>query len=209
MAVGIIRTGWSGTTGGAGLTQWAIAETLEGGVGSFFTTTNVQTAVNAMRTFWDAVKAYVPNEVTLTVSPTVDIYDEVSGDLIASITAPTPPTNVVGTDSGAFAMASGMKLALATGTIRNGRRVRGSTYIVPSGASTLTTSGLVASAARTATNTAGAAFATALATPLLIHVVYSRPLPAEHPLGPRDGALALITAYDTNEKTAVLRGRRD
>jgi hypothetical protein len=213
MAVGIVRTGWSGTSGGPGITQWAIAETLEGGVGSFFTQTNVQIAVNEMRVFWDTVKGLIPNEVTLTVSPTVDIYDEVSGDLIGSITATTSPLTVAGTDAGAFSMASGMKVKLATGTIRNGRRVAGATYIVPGGASSFNTSGVVPSTPRTTVNNAGNAFRVAMLAQLILHVVYSRPVTADPdatpPVVARDGALAEITAYDTNEKTAILRGRRD
>jgi len=209
MAVGIVRTNWSGTSGGPGLSQWAIAETLEGGVGSFFTTTNCQIAVNEMRVFWEAIKAYIPNEVILTVSPTVDIYNEVNGDLIGSITATTSPTSTTGTDTTSYSMASGMKMKLATSTIRNGRRVAGALYVVPSGGAAMTAFGVVPSTARTALNNAGNAFRVALLTPLLKHVVYSRPLPEDHPLGPRDGALSEITAYDTNEKTAILRGRRD
>lgn len=209
MAVGIIRTNWAGTTGGPGLSQIAIAETTSGGVGSFFTTTNVQTAVDAMRAFWQALNGLLPNELTLTVSPTVDIYDEVSGDLIASITATTSPATVVGLDSGVYSMASGMKMKLATGVIRNGRRVAGALYIVPAGATAMTNTGNIASTARTTVNNAGNTFKTALATPLLKHVVYSRPIPSGEPNGPRDGALAEVSAYDTNEKTAILRGRRD
>lgn len=209
MPVGIIRTNWAGTTGGPGLTQVCIAETTSGGSGSFFTTSNTQTAVNAMRTFWDAIKTYLPNEVTLTVSPTMDIYDQVNGELIASISAPTAPVSVVGTDAGTYSMAAGVKATLTTGIIRNGRRVRGGFYIVPAGPNALTNTGNVASAARTAINTAGAAFITALATPALIQVVYSRPLKDEEGNITRVGALAQVSTYDTNEKGAVLRGRRD
>lgn len=213
MAVGIIRTAWSGTSGGPGLTQIAIAETVSGGTGSFFTATNVQNAVNAMRTFWDSIKGILPNELLLTVQPTVDIYNEVNGDLIASITAATAPLNVAGTDAGSYAMASGLKATLQTGVIANGRRVRGAIFIVPAGASALTAFGTAASAARTTVNNAGAAFRTALAVDSLIQVVYSRPVTAAPdatpPVVARDGFLSAVSAYDTNEKTAVLRGRRD
>jgi hypothetical protein len=208
MAVGIIRTNWAGTSGGPGLTQVAIAETVSGGSGSFFTGTNCQIAVDQMRIFWDTIKATIPNECALTVSPVVDIYNEVNGELQASITAPTAPTTVLGTDIGVYSMASGVKLTLQTDTIRNGRRVRGAVYIVPAGASTMTNLGNVQSSSRTTINTAGNAFRAALATPALIHVVYSRPLVVDG-VQTRDGALSLVTGYDTNEKSAILRGRRD
>lgn len=209
MAVGIIRTGWQGTTGGPGLTQTAIAETASGGSGSFFTTTNVQTAVNAMRTFWDSVKALLPDEIVLTVSPTVDIYNELNGDLIASISAPTAPTSVAGTATVSYAMASGIKAQLTTGVIANGRRVRGALYLVPAATSAFTAGGLVASATRTTVNTAGATFITALATPLMRQVVYSRPLKDAAGTVTRNGFITTVSSWDTNEKGAVLRGRRD
>ena len=209
MAVGIIRTAWAGTTGGPGLTQVAIAETSSGGSGSFFTTSNVQIAVDAMRAFWAAINGYLPNELTLTVQQQCDIYNELDGDLIASITAPVAPVTVTGTDAGVYSMASGMKLGFETGVIRNGRRVRGCLYIVPAGASSMTNTGNIASAARTAVNTAGNNFKTALATPLLKHVVYSRPQVNEAGTITRNGALAEVQSYATNEKTAILRGRRD
>lgn len=209
MPVGIIKTNWNGTSGGPGLTQIAIAETVSGGSGSFFTSSNIQTSVNAMRTFWDAIKAYMPNELTLTVSPTVDIYDQVNGELIGSITATVAPTGVGGTDTGAYSMASGMKATLQTGTIANGRRVRGAIYIVPAGLSAYNITGQVFSTARTAVNAAGTAFMSALATPALIQVVYSRPKKDEEGNITDVGFLTQVSAYDTNEKSAILRGRRD
>ena len=50
MAVGIVRTHWSGTSGGPGLTQLAVKE----GAGAFWTQTQAQNAVNAVRQFWES-----------------------------------------------------------------------------------------------------------------------------------------------------------
>jgi hypothetical protein len=47
------------------------------------------------------------------------------------------------------------------------------------------------------------------ATAGLAPIVYSRPIPAGEPNGPRGGDVAQITSWDTSEKGAVLRGRRD
>lgn len=208
-AVGIIRSGWMGTSGGPGLTQTAIAETTAGGSGSFFTTTNVQTAVNAMRTFWDSIKTLLPDEVVITVSPTVDIYDEINGELIASITAPTPPLSVQGTSTLTFSMAAGLKVNLLTGQIRNGRRVRGSIFLVPMTNAAFSSTGLALQSARTTINTAGGVFLSALATPLIRNVVYSRPVKDEEGNIEVVGATTTVTTWETNEKTAILRGRRD
>lgn len=199
--LGIVRTGWSGTTGGPGLTQLAFREDTMQEI----TAAHAQTAVNAVRAFWNGLASYLPNEVTLTVQPVVDVYDALSGDLVASKTAATPPASVAGTDTGAYAMGAGIKANLQTGIIRDGRRVRGAIYIVPAGTSAYANTGLVAAIARTAINTNGATMLAALVTGGLELLVWSRPTNTTS----NDGDVAEVTSIEGNEKTAVLRGRRD
>lgn len=202
MTVGIVRTQWAGTSGGPGLTQLAIAEDT----GGFWTATQAQNAVNAVRAFWNSVATYMPDEVVLTVSPVVDLYRETDNELIASEVAPTAPTSVVGLSTAIFSMASGMKVNLNTTTIRGGRRVRGAIYVVPAGSNAYTTGGAVASAVRTAVNTAGATLDSTLNSSGLKLVVWSRgrDLPT-----PKVGAISDVTSLEVNEKVAILRGRRD
>lgn len=206
MGVGVVRTAWAGTSGGPGITQLYVRN------GSNFgplTAAERQAAVNAVRAFWSALSGYLPDNIALTVSPVVDEYNVPSGDLEASGSAGTAPTSVIGTSAAAFSMASGVKVNLNTTTIRNGRRVRGGIYVVPAASTVYTADGAVGSAIRTAFNTAGAALLSALSTAGLQLVVYSRPLPAGVPNGPRTGDAAPVTNIETNEKGAVLRGRRD
>jgi hypothetical protein len=203
MAIGIVRTGWQGTTGGPGLTQMAFLSDI-GGAGDW-DAPDAQAAVNAVRAFWAGINGYIPNEITLTVSPVVDVYDIQGGQLIASWQATTAPTAVVGLDSGVYSMASGVKVQWNTPNIANGRRVRGATFIVPAGTTAFTNSGLVASAARTAINAAGATLITSANTNLHPFVVWSRP----ETLTSNDGAWSAISAGETIEKGAILRGRRD
>lgn len=202
MTVGLIRTNWAGTSGGPGLTQIAI----NAGDGEFWTETEAQVAVNAMRAFWNSIAVYLPSAVSLTVSPVVDLYNEVNGDLIASEQAPTAPTSVVGTSSSTFSMASGMKVQLNTNTIRFGRRVRGSIFIVPGAQGIYATNGSVGSAIRTAVNTAGTTFLNSIETGSMQVVVWSRPRTVPTA---RIGALSNVLSVETSEKVAVLRGRRD
>lgn len=205
MAVSVIRTAWAGTSGGPGLTQLFITEAS----GFFLTPTSAQTAVDAVRTFWNAIAATLPNELVLTVSPVIDSYNQLNGDLIGSTSAATPPASVAGTDTGAYSMPSGMKVNLNTGVIRFGRRVRGSIFIVPAANAVLTTNGAVASASRTTVNNAASTMRTTLNTAGLPLVVFSRPKLATATQAARDGAFSLVSALETNEKVAVLRGRRD
>jgi len=202
----LIRTNWSGTTGGPGLTQIAVDQKTP----SFgpLTAAEGQAAVNAMRAFWVACNSYLPDEVTLSVMPTVDTYLVNNGTLAWSMTAATTPASVVGTATAAYAMGAGLKINLNTGVIQNGRRVRGSIFLVPSSGG-FSAQGLALASARTAINAAGTTMLSSLDTAGLKMVVWSRPIPADKPHGPRDGTQSTVTVMETNEKTAILRGRRD
>jgi len=202
MTVGIVRTEWAGTTGGPGLTQLAIAE----GDGGFWTPTQAQNAVDAVHDFWEDLIAYLPNELSLTVSPIVDLYDETNAELVASEVAPVAPGVVNGINTSAYAMASGLKINWNTGVIRFGRRVKGSTFIVPAGSSVYTNTGTVDSVVATAFNTAANLMRTTLIGDSLKLVVWSRP--KELPVA-RPGAISDVISGATAPKGAILRGRRD
>lgn len=199
--LGIVRTRWSGTTGGPGLTQTAFRDVTNADV----TNTQAQAAVNAVRAFWEAIKAYLPNEVTLTVDPVVDIYDLISGQLVATTTAGTPPAVVSGTDSSNYPMGAGIKINLQTAVIRDGRRVRGAIFMVPAGGGAYSAAGLVATTPKTTIGTAGSTMRGSFATAGIEILVWSRPTSTTS----NDGDVAIVTAIEANEKTAILRGRRD
>lgn len=200
--VGIVRTEWSGTSGGPGLTQLAIM----GGTG--LSDITAQTAANAMRKFWDDIKSILPDELKLTVSPIVDIYDDASGELIDSETSPTTPAVVTGTASGGYAGGAGLKVNWNTGIIRNGRRVRGSTYIVPAAAICFSTTGTVVPGTATLVNTAASTLLAALDLGVVDMVVWSRPLIVGGTVT-RTGAVSLVASGSCSSKSAILRGRRD
>lgn len=200
--VGIVRTHWTGTSGGPGISQFAVI-----GDDEFISWDNTvaQAVVNAVRTFWDTNKNTLPNEISLTVDPTVDIFGIVTGTLEDSKTAAAAPATVTGTNAGAYSMPSGAKINFRTTTIANGRRVRGSVFIVPCGGDVFDTNGTVSSTPRTNWVTAAGVMKTAFKTVDLDHAVWSRP----SALGANDGGGAVVTGYDVPTKGAILRGRRD
>ena len=205
--VHLVRTSWTGTSGGLGVTQLAVNPS-DGSFG-VISSSDAQDAVNAMRTFWDSIKANMPNEVTFTVSPVVDYYTANNGELAGSVSAPTAPVAVVGTGTANYSMAAGLKLNWNTTTIRNGRRVRGATFLVPTTSSAFSATGTADSTARTGIGTAANTYLASLLATGLRGVVYSRPLKNSLGVITRDGAWADITAAEVSEKTAILRGRRD
>jgi len=203
VVVALVRTGWSGTTGGPGVTQLHVEGITDPHT---WDAAAAQIAVDAVRTFWDAIKAYLPNEIVLTVSPVVDVYDIISGDLVGSYSAATPPASVTGSATGVYSMASGMKINLNTGVIRNGRRVRGGIFVVPADGTAFTNGGVVAATPRTTMNTAVNTMRGTLVAANKQLVVYSRPVTTPTA---RDGATAAVNGAETSEKGAILRGRRD
>lgn len=204
--VAIVRTNWSGTTGGPGLTQTAIEAITDPHT---WDAAAAQRVVNAVRTAWNTMGSLLPDNIKLDVNPVVDVYNIMSGELVGSYTAATVPAQVAGSSAAAFAMASGLKVNLNTGQIRNGRRVRGSIFIVPAASTAFTADGLVLTSARGTVNAAWTAVNTTLASTNEQVTVWSRPIPEGKPYGPRDGAATLVTGFETSEKGAILKGRRD
>jgi hypothetical protein len=204
MTLGIVRTSWIGTSGGAGLTQLVINHSETDQVA--ITASEAQGAVNAVRAYWDAIKALMPDELIFTVSPVVDQYDWGTGALIATVSAATAPATVGGTASGTYSMAAGAKMVLQTTKILDGRRVRGGIFLVPMAAAAMSATGNVSSATRSTVDTAGNTMRTALTTAGVPLMVWSRPT---SPGPSTDGELSTVTSVETSEKSAILRGRRD
>lgn len=200
--VAIVRTEWAGTSGGPGLTQFAVL----GAAGGIWNPSGTQSAVNAVRTFWDSLKANLPDEVKLTVSPVIDDYDTVTGDLMGSYVAGTAPLVVAGTSSSGYAGGAGGKMIWNTGQIRNGKRVKGSTFIVPLSLGVFSTTGSVGTTFVSLANTSAASLLSQLAAGGTSLAVWSRPGTPEKP---RAGFATEVLTGSLSNKSAILRGRRD
>lgn len=200
MGIAIIRTDWSGTTGGPGLTQLAINTFIPVAPAA------AQDWVDAVRVFWDTIKTYLPNELTLTVLPQVDAYVTETGDLDSTVVAATPPLPVLGGGTGTYAGGSGIKVTWETNQIAFGKRVRGSTFIVPATSGAFTVNGQVSGTVQTAVNAAAAALIAAIDEPAVDLTVWSRPKTT--PVV-RAGFATDIVQGICSSKSAILRSRRD
>lgn len=203
--IGIVRSEWSGTSGGPGLSQHAVM----GAAGGDWNPTGAQTAVNAVRTFWNALVANLPDEIRIQVSPVVDTYDRETGELFSSHTAGSVPGVVAGTATTGYAGGAGVKVTWNTSQIRNGRRVRGSTFIVPISGGIWTANGTIGTTAATQFNNAATTLISQLAaggTPL---AVWSRPHDATETKPARAGFATEVVSGTVGMKSAILRGRRD
>lgn len=203
--LGIVKTHWLGTTGGPGLTQLAFRKNDM----SQITPGDAQAAVNAVSTFWGNIKANIPNEISLTVDPVVDCfrYEGLNNELWSSSSAASAPTATLGQGVNAYSMAAGLRVNLNTGVIRFGRRVNGSIFLVPCDSNAFSVTGTVSTSAKLTIDNAGATLLGSLTASQLVLGVWSRFDVKHHP--DRPGAFSDVQTVKTNDKTAILRGRRD
>lgn len=186
---------WSGFSGGPGYTNFHFLDPdpiSQAGID--------QTAARA-RTFWNAVKAFLPSTVTITEPTTFEEIDTGTGELLSENTWPGGAP-LVGVLVGNYSAAVGACISWNTIGIVNGRKLRGRTFLVPLGSAAFDTAGTLKDADRTTMLNAANAFADA-STGIDL-AVWHRPQP-----NGSDGVAAGVTTANITDKTAVLRSRRD
>lgn len=198
-----VRSVWSGFNGAPGYTNLFFRDfsaTSEGD--STASDEAASGAVDRVRGFWGAISAALPDDVTITPEQTVDLLDDTNGRLIDSFTS-SSGGSVVGGSAGRYSSASGAVVTWRTGGIREGRRIRGRTFIVPLAGDSYTTSGRLDPAVRQIIQTAANNLASIAGTPDL--GVYARPS------GPNavDGQWSIVTGASVPDLPAILRSRRD
>jgi hypothetical protein len=180
-----IRVAWSGPgVAGPGLTT--------------FYTISGEMDPGAVLTFFDAIKAQLPDDVQLTIPSSGDSMSEIGGAITSSWAAAGGGV-VSGTSSGTFALGQGLRIVWDTNGIRNGRHVRGSTFIAPVVSTAFDTTGRVAPAVQATFTTAANNLRTALGGAL---VVWSRPK------GVQGGIMSPVTSVQVPETPTALRSRR-
>ena len=180
-----MRVAWSGTTGGPGV--------------STFYSTNAATAHAAIREFFWEQRAMFPGQVTFTFDSEGDTIDPLDGSLQGSWSH-AAPASVTGTNTGDYALPVGSVIHWLTGSVVNGHRLRGRTFLVPMTGAIFDSDGTIDPTSLTAIRSAGASFVANAASTV---VVWSRPS------GANAGGYAAITGYSVPDKAAILRSRRD
>jgi hypothetical protein len=171
-------------------------------------------AVNKTRTFFDAIKHLIPTGASMQVEASVEEVDTQTGELI-DIHGVATPTVVLGTASASASYAApvGAVINWRTNHVRNGRRLRGRTFIVPMSSTAFESNGTLAAGAVTAITNAGLAMIADTTSPDI--GVWGRPTPFldenNNPTGELnpDGAWAFATTVTVPDLAAVLRSRRD
>jgi len=195
-----VKVRWAGFTGSPG---WSNFYYRDFALNNEPTQAQAEAAVTRTNTFIGAIADRLPPNVNLTVQAEVDVIEEADGQLITSFTVPTP-TAIPGTATvTTYSAPTGVVVTWRTATVRNGRRVRGRTFLVPVSNVCYQTDGSLEPASLTDIQTAASALASQTGTPDL--GVWARPT------GPAatDGVWCPVTAATVPDMAAVLRSRRD
>jgi hypothetical protein len=195
-----VKIRWSGYQGGPGYSILHFRD-FTSNVGS---EGQVAGAVAKTDAFINAVRFAVPPAVTLQTVSDVEELEDTTGEL-TNVYQATVAAATAGQASSAvgFAAAVGAVVNWRTGGVRNGRRVRGKTFLVPLSSASFENNGTLATATMNGLNTA----ATALINPVGDgdFGVYARPSAP----GATDGQWFVATAHNIPDMGAVLRSRRD
>lgn len=110
---------------------WAGAPVTGPSVSVFHCQTGDENAlIGALHTFFTSIQSHFPNSLSWTFPTAGDVLDEASGSLLTAWSA-TPVTPVTGTAPGQWVQGVGARIKWPTIGVVGGRRVVGSTFLVP------------------------------------------------------------------------------
>lgn len=193
MPISRVTAQWSGFPGAPGYSNFHFQSSTG--------TPDVAAPRAAVRAFFAALPTRLPNGVTIRVSETVEILDDVTGGLVDYATDDTTLNPVVGTGAGSYAGPSGAVVNWLTNTVVNGRRLRGRTFVVPLASGAYDADGTLGSPTLANVNDAAAVLSGAGFS--LGFGILSRPAGG--------GAIRFgeVTGHRVPDMAAVLRSRRD
>ena len=189
-----VKAQWSGFTGAPGFSVFHFDGPDSG------TSSDPTKCVAAVAAFFGNLQDRFTRNVKIQVQSTVELIDTPTGDLLEFFDTPTPPV-MTGLESGGYSAVSGANVSWLTNTVRNSRRVRGRTFLVPLASACYQDDGTLMQATIDDLNSA----ASNLRSETLSLMVYGRPSGK----GATDGIAAAVTGHRVTDKAAVLRSRRD
>lgn len=155
----------------------------------------------AVRTWFADLAGMLPNDVSISFASEFTLHNVATGQLTGSV-AVTPPAPVAGNQSGAWAAGAGIRIDWLTAYVRNGRRVRGRTFLVPGASSVYGTDGRVLPAIISQANFVSDTFINACLAAGSPLTVWARPTDS------LPGASFPVADASTAGLTATLRGRK-
>lgn len=164
--------------------------------------------LDALRTFFEAVKADLSNTATIHYPDGGDVIDSATGHLVDAWTAATAHTPTTGTGGGFTAAPAGAVVNWLTTTIipvsassKTAHRIHGRTFLVPLATNSYDSDGTLQSGAVTTIQTAANALISTVAGGM---VIWHRP-----EKGGSTGAYGPVTSATVNDRVAMLTSRRN
>lgn len=182
-----VRTTWTGWPGGPGVTTF------------YFPSTSAP-PIDAVNTFWTAIKAYFPAVVKWQVENTGSTINEADGSLVGTWSGPQQ-TAVFGTGTGTYLTTTGPMITWGTQTVHGRKMLKGRTFLSPFIIAGITPSGRIDSAPYGTIKTAAQNLVAGGRMS-----VWGRP--SQPGKGTLVGQAASIVSADCTDFPAVLRSRR-
>jgi hypothetical protein len=194
-----VKVRWGGFNGSPGWSNFF----FDTGDETFHTPADAVPVADKVATFITAIKPQLPPTVTLTIQSDVEAVSAATGELLNVHSAGArSPVNGTATAQG-YSAASGAVITWRTAGVRNGRRVRGRTFLVPCVGGLFDTDGTIQPTKLTAIQDAANALFTDVGG--LSLGVWSRPSAP----GASDGQFFPVVSASVPDMAAVLRSRRD
>lgn len=193
MALWRVTARWAGGAIGSGFSNFYF---LDG-------TSTAQAAADSARAFlfsaYGAAQALLPTGISISFTAGVDVLDVVTGALQGTV-AITPPANVTGSGTGAYAAPAGACVTWLTGGVVNGHRLRGRTFLVPMTGAAFENDGTLSATTLSSINSA----ATSMISAAPDFAIWHRPAAG----GAGGGGATAVAAFRVADQAAVLTSRR-
>lgn len=194
-----VKARWSGFNGSPGWTNFFFRDFSAGPMDQAM----ADAAAAKMTAYFSTVKAQLPVVVKVRVQSDVEVIEETTGALQSIFTVPAQAEQTGTAAGGTYAGPVGAVTNWRTGGVRNGRRVRGRTFLVPAASNVFDGDGTLTAVALA--NLQTAALNLTDGTGAADFGVYARPSAP----GASDGVWYVATSYTVADMAAVLRSRRD
>lgn len=157
-----------------------------------------------VNTFFNEIKGLFPPNVAWKINSDVPLINEANGEMVDIANAGARATLQATGPLQAYSAASGAVITWRTGGVRNGRRVRGRTFLVPAGYITLQTDGTIEPGSLLGFQNAANGLLAPHINGQKLHV-WARPTAP----GAEDGIAHPVLSASVPDKVAVLKSRRD
>lgn len=195
-----VRSLWTGVAGA----PWYSTQYFE--ALSAVSATGAQDAASAVSAFWSAFAIHIHSDGTLDIEDTVDVLNELNGDLVDSFSTTTAPTQPSGAGDKLPPVTQGL-LRLDTGIILDSHRIKGRVFI-PAPLEADSTGGAPSAAYQTDLDTAANSLIASTANMALC--VWHRPkFTGDPPVLTRNGQAVVANSVSPSATWSFLRSRRD